>query len=1040
MISRFFILRPILSCVIALLTILGGLLTGPELEVARFPDISPPSIRVNLRYTGASALTIENSVTQVVEQQLTGLDDLLYFSSRSSSEGSADISFFFEQGTNADIAQMQIQNRIQNITRKLPEQVQKNGVNVRKVSDDTLQQIAFFCDNGTLSQEDVADFVASVVQDPISRINGIGDVSLMGAQYAVRIWLDLNKLWSYKLNPQDVVSAIKAQNAQLSSGQLGALPNYDETKLNITIESRELLNTTHDFEDILLKVENNGAVVRIKDVATVEMGRENYTFNGTYNGYPSASLQLNLTDGANAVETAGRVSAFLEELKPIFPDGIKYAIAYDTVPYVTASLNEVGQTLLEALILVALVILLFLRSLRSTLIVCITIPVVLSGTAMILWAFNYSINTLTLFAMVLSIGLLVDDAIVVVENVNRLISEQKISPKQAAIQSMNEISPALIGVGLVISAVFTPMSFFSGATGNIYRQFSLTIVSAMLMSIAVALIITPALCAAILKDTHQQNTAKPKSGLFFKARNLFMRTAEYFVNHIFLAFILTVATAVCSALLFRAIPSSFLPVEDQGVLIARIVLPSGATKPQAEIIAHQVEQYFLKEEAETVEGVALTLGAGGGGSRGQSTAVLYIKLTPWEMRKTKDKSASAIRRRAAGVFLNNPDAKINILLPPTIRGMGGSSGFNVFIENIMGNDHDDFMRDVDEIIAEANASPLIENVRTDALPDSPQLNIKFNDLAAAQRHLSASTINDNIEITLAGSYVNDFIDRGRIKKVYVQADAPFRTTVADLKKLYLRNSEGDMIPFSTFARADFGYGPIQTQRFNGISAVPLTGDPKPGISSGQAMDEIARIITSHPGHYSPGWQGISYQEKLSGEQSGKLFLLSAAIVFLCLAALYESWTIPAAVMLVIPFGILGALLMTWSRGLVNDVYLQIGLLTCGGLAAKNAILLIEYAHHFRMSGLGIKKSALKAASIRFRPIIMTSLAFLFGVAPLMFAHGAGAASQISIGSAIVGGTAFATFVGVIFIPSYFVIIGAIFLKRHKKRGESPNRS
>ena len=577
------------------------------------------------------------------------------------------------------------------------------------------------------------------------------------------------------------------------------------------------------------------------------------------------------------------------------------------------------------------------------------------------------------------------------------------------------------------------MSFFSGATGNIYRQFSLTIVSAMLMSIAVALIITPALCAAILKESPENNQLKTKIHLFDRSKNLFMRISGYFVNHLWLTVFITVAATACSIGLFKLIPSSFLPVEDQGALIARIVLPSGATKPQAEIIAHQVEQYFLKEEADTVEGVALTLGAGGGGSRGQSTAVVYIKLIPWEMRKSPDKSVMSIRRRASNVFQNNPDAKINILLPPTIRGMGGSSGFNVYIENIMGNNHDDFIRDVEEIIAEANASPMIENVRTDMLPDSPQLNIKFNDLAAAQRHLSASTINENVEITFAGSYVNDFIDRGRIKKVYVQADAPFRTTVADLQKLYLRNSRGDMIPFSTFAKADFGYGPIQTQRFNGISAVPLTGEPRPGISSGQAMDEIARIISSHPGHYSPGWQGISYQEKLSGEQSNRLFLLSAAIVFLCLAALYESWTIPIAVMLVIPFGILGALLMTWSRSLVNDVYLQIGLLTCGGLAAKNAILLIEYAHHFKKTGLGIKKSALKAASIRFRPIIMTSLAFLFGVAPLMFAHGAGAASQISIGSAIVGGTAAATFIGVIFIPSYFVIVCALFLKRRKKR-------
>ncbi len=1030
MISRFFIHRPVFACVIALLIVLGGCLTAPLLEVARFPNIAPPSIRVFLRYSGASAQTIENTVTQIVEQQVSGIDGLQYFSSTSSSEGSASISFYFDQHVNPDIAQMQIQNRLQNITRKLPEQVQKSGISVSKVSDDLLKTVALYCTDGTLNQEDVADFAASVLSDPISRLNGIGEVSIMGSQYAVRIWLDMNKLWSYRLNPKDVVNAIKAQNTQLSAGQLGALPTYDETKLNISIKSRELLKKPHDFENILLKVTSNGAAVRIKDVARVEMGRENYNFSATYNGYPCATLLIKLTEGANAVETSQLLDKYLEEMAPLFPDGIEYAVPFDTVPFVTASLNEVGETLIEALLLVALVILLFLRSVRSTIIVCVTIPVVLSGTAMVLYMFGYSINTLTLFAMVLSIGLLVDDAIVVVENVNRIMTERQVSCREAAVISMNEITPALIGVGLVISAVFIPMSFFSGATGNIYRQFSLTIVSAMLMSIFVALVVTPALCASFLKPP-KAGAAPKESRYFMAARDMFLKISGYFVNHIWHAMFLTVLTALGAALLFKVIPSSFLPNEDQGSLSVRVVLPAGATASQSKRIAQEVEQYFLKEESELVESVTVVLGTGGGGSKGQSTASITVKLKPWDERPLKSQSAMAVRSRANRVLSKHPDAKINVSMPSAVRGLGSSSGFSVAIENIMGNPHDDFIRDVDEIVTEANASALLENVRMDGLSDSPQLNVKINDLAAAQRQLESSTINENIEVAWSGQYVNDFIDRGRIKKVYVQADAQYRTTVSDLKKIYLRNSQGLMVPFSTFARAEFGYGPIQTERFNGISSIRISGDPAPGVSSGQAMDEIARIMISHPGRYAPGWQGISYQEKISGGQTNKLFILSAVVVFLCLAALYESWSIPVSVMFVVPFGILGALGLVWCRGLVNDVYLQIGLLTCGGLAAKNAILLIEFAYHFKKQQMSIKKSALKAASLRFRPIIMTSIAFLFGVAPLMFAHGAGAASQVSIGTAIVGGTAFATFVGVVFIPAFYVMVSAIVLRTKK---------
>ena len=1087
MISKFFIDRPVAAWVVALMILIAGLICLPKMKIARFPEVAPPSISVSATYSGASAQTAENSIAQIIEQEMTGLDGLLYFSTTTTSDGSVRLRFSFDTSVDVDVAQMQVQNRLSAITTRLPEQVQRSGLRVRKVSDDTLQTIAFYTQNNSMSQEEIADFLVSVVQDPISRISGVGDVSVLGSEYAIRIWLNQDRLFQYKLTPADIVSAIESQNKQISVGQLGGLPALADQTINVTIKSRALLEDIEDFENILVKVTSEGASVYLRDVARVEMGRNSYTYFGNYNKSPMASLELSLTDGANAVEVATLVHNELERLRPLFPNHLDYAIPYDTVPFIKASLYEVGKTLLEALVLVSLVLLIFLRDLRSTLIVSLTVPIVLSATVVVLYLCGYSINTLTMFAMVLAIGLLVDDAIVVVENVNRIMKDEQVGPYEAAVQSMKEITSALFGVGLVIVAVFTPMAFFSGATGNIYRQFSVTIVTAMLMSIMVAVIITPSLCATLLKDQRLNwrqrqalagasasaaatasavdtagavatdspsaseavtgsanvtgsasapaSTAR-KEGWFDRVFNLIFRgylsLNHYCLRHKF--YVLVVFMGICAGTvyLFTRIPSSFLPVEDQGVLSVRIILPPSSTMAQTARVGRDVENYFLEHEVDNISGILLSLGSAGSAARGQNAARANIRLTPWEQRVDPEDSAQAILDRANRYFDDYSGAEVRMSLPASISGMGGSSGFLVYVQNVMGHDHEQFLEDVNQIVQTARSNPLLYNVISNAQADALQLDIKINDQRAGQFLLDPDTINRNLQIAWGGSYVNDFIDRGRIKRVYVQSDARFRSLPSDLNKLYFRNTEGKMVAFDTIGSIDWTYGPQKLERFNGISAISIQGDAAPGVSSGQAMDEIARIIEEHPGEYGYAWSGISYQEKITGSNQSMLFLISAVVVFLCLAALYESWTIPLAVILIVPIGIFGALLFVYLRGMSNDIYLQVGLLTTGGLSAKNAILIVEYAHQFRQQGRSLLKSAQEAASLRFRPIVMTSVAFLLGVLPLMRAQGAGAASQQSIGTGVFGGTVFATTLGLIMVPTFFVLISYIFQdhKRH----------
>lgn len=1039
MISKFFIDRPVAAWVIAIMIVIAGMICLPSMKIAQFPEIAPPTISVSTSYSGASAQTVENSVAQIIEQEMTGLDGLIYFSTTTTSDGNARFRFSFDTNVDVDVAQMQVQNRLSGVLSRLPDSVQRSGVRVRKVSDDVLQTISFYTTNDSMSQEDIADFLVSVVQDPISRLNGVGDVAVFGSSYAMRIWLDNNKLMQYKLNPSDIVSAIKNQNKQISVGQLGGLPSVPEQTINVTIKSRELLQNIDDFEKILVKVTPSGAAVYLKDIARIEMGRSSYTYFGNYNKSPMASLQISLADGANAVEVAKLVKDELEHLRPLYPNNLEYAIPYDTVPFVKASLYEVAKTLVEALFLVSLVILLFLRDLRSTIIVSLTIPIVLSATVVILYLFGYSINTLTMFAMVLAIGLLVDDAIVVVENVNRIIYTEGLSPYQASVKSMQEITSALFGVGLIIVAVFTPMSFFSGATGNIYRQFSVTIVSAMVMSIIVAVIITPALCASILKAYKRNPRKRQHKGLLSIFDSLFrlcqrgyLKINYYCLRHKTLVMVFFVGLVGATAWLFTKIPSSFLPIEDQGIISVRIILPSSSTMSQTAKVGRDVENYFLEHEVDNIQGILLSLGSGGS-SKGQATANASIRLIPWELRPGYENSAQAILARAKEHFDNYPDAEIRMSMPASISGMGGSSGFYVYVQNIMGNSHETFMKDIQEIVATARANPILYNVRSNAQADALQLNINIDDFRAGQFLLDPSVINENLQIAWGGTYVNDFMDRGRIKKVYVQSDAHFRSLPSDLNKLYFKNQEGQMVSFDTIGSVEWTYGPQQLERFNGVSSISLMGDPAPGVSSGEAMYEIASIISKHPGNYGYAWSGISYQEKLTGSNQGALFLISALVVFLSLAALYESWSIPFAVMLIIPIGIFGALLFVALRGLANDVYLQVGLLTTGGLSAKNAILIVEYAHQFRKQGLSLLKSAQKAANLRFRPIVMTSIAFLLGVLPLLSAQGAGAASQQSIGTGVFGGTIFATTLGLIMVPAFFVIVSLLFNPLSLKR-------
>ncbi|WP_414148299.1 multidrug efflux RND transporter permease AcrD [Erwinia sp. BNK-24-b] len=1034
--ANFFIDRPIFAWVIAILLCLTGTLAIVSLPVEQYPALAPPNVRITANYPGASAQTLENTVTQVIEQNMTGIDNLMYMSSQSSNTGQATITLTFVAGTNPDEARQQVQNQLQTALRKLPQAVQSQGVTVTKTGDTNILMVAFVSTDGSMDKQDIADYVASNVQDPLSRIDGVGQVDAYGSQYAMRIWLDPNKMINYALTTSDIVSAIESQNSQVAVGQLGGLPSVDRQALNATINSQALLTTPEQFRQITLRVNQDGSEVRLGDVATVALGAEKYDFLSQYNGQPASGLGVKLASGANELQTDKLVRARIAELSHYFPHGLKAEIAYETTPFVVASIEDVVKTLLEAIALVFVVMYLFLQNFRATLIPTIAVPVVLLGTFAILSACGFSINTLTMFAMVLAIGLLVDDAIVVVENVERIMSEEGLSPREATRKSMGQIQGALVGITLVLSAVFVPMAFFGGTTGAIYRQFSVTIVSAMVLSVIVAMVLTPALCATLLKPLPSGGHHE-RRGFFGWFNRTFNRNAQRYERGVsrvlaktgrwLLLYALLIAGM---ALLFMHLPTSFLPLEDRGVFTTQVQLPPGATLQQTNKVVNKVEQYYLTQEKDNVLSVFSTIGAGPGGN-GQNVARMFVRLKDWQDRSGAENSAFAIIERATKAFKNIREGRVIASSPPAITGMGNSAGFDMELQDHAGLGHDALMQARDQLLAMAESNPSLARVRHNGLDDTPQLRIDIDQHKAQALGVSIDDVNDTLTTGWGSTYVNDFLDRGRVKKVYVQAAAPFRMLPDDIDKWYVRNSAGGMVPFSAFATTRWETGSPRLERYNGYSAVEIVGESAQGVSTGTAMDIMEQLVSKLPQGFGVQWTGASYQERMSGAQAPALYAVSLLVVFLCLAALYESWSVPFSVMLVVPLGVVGALAATWLRGLENDVYFQVGLLTVIGLSAKNAILIVEFANDMNSKGRDLLEATLEASRQRLRPILMTSLAFMFGVLPMTIGNGAGSSSQHAVGTGVMGGMFAATVLALIFVPIFFVLVRRRFPLKEK---------
>ncbi|WP_068716774.1 efflux RND transporter permease subunit [Vibrio tritonius] len=1038
--SRFFIDRPVFAWVIAIMIAFAGALSIIRLSVEQYPDIAPPTISIRATYTGASAQTVENSVTQVIEQKMTGLDNLVYMESSSQSNGSARIKLTFTADTDPDVAQMQVENKLQEAESKLPDSVQSSGLRVSKSSAGSFfMMLAFSSEDESLNRTDLADFMVSMIQDPVSRISGVGDVRIMGSEYAMRIWLDPAKLRHYSLMPSDITAAIKAQNTDVSAGQVGALPAVNNQALNATITSRSRLKNPDQFRNIIVKSDASGAVVRLTDVATVELGSEDYTSTSMYNGKPAASMGVELASGANAMTVAKAVEQKLNELSPYFPPGVKFYTASSTTPFVKVSIEEVVQTIFEAVVLVIAIMFLFLQNWRVTLIPAIAVPVVLLGTFGVLSMMGYSINTLTMFAMVLAIGLLVDDAIVVVENVERVMSEEGLSPAEATKKSMGQIFGALIGITLVLCAVLLPMAFFAGSTGVIYRQFSVTIISSIMLSVLVALTLTPALCATILKPIGiGEATSSP--GLLKRAFRSFntglsLGTLRYqhgvkvFLNHRWWFIGVYVLVLVGIGVLFRSLPTAFMPEEDQGSLMVSVKLPIGSTSNKTEAVMQQVSAYV--EQQPEVASVLSILGYSMGSS-GQSAGMAFVRLTNWDDREA---SATEVGDRITKAMKKKfPYAQIFAFGRSGIPGMGDATGFEMQLEDLGGAGHEALVNARKQLIAMAAQSPLLTNVRYSSLDDAPTLNVNIDDAKAGAMELTSSDINSTLSTAFGGSYVNDFIDKGRIKKVYVQGEAQARMLPSDVYRWSVKNSDGEMVPFSAFATSSWSYSPSSLSRFNGTAAMEIKGQPAPGVSSGVAMKEMERLITQLPHGFGYSWSGVSYQERQAGTQAPILYLISVIFVFLCLAALYESWTVPLSVMLSVPIGVIGALLFTYLRGFNNDIYFQVGLLATMGLAAKNGILIVEFAKELEEQGMELVEATLEAAKLRLRPILMTSLAFLLGVFPLVISTGAGAGGRTSVGTGVFGGTLISTMFGIFFVPLFYVIVRSLFGRKLKVKG------
>ena len=1031
--AKFFIDRPIFAWVIAIVLMLAGIASIFNLPISQYPTIAPPSIQISASYPGASAKTVENTVTQVIEQQMSGLDHLLYLSSTSDDSGTATITLTFAAGTNPDIAQVQVQNKLSLATPLLPTVVQQLGTKVTKSSSSFLLVLAFVSEDGSMSRYDLANYVASHIQDPVSRLNGVGTLTLFGSQYAMRIWLDPTKLTNYSLTPGDIVTALQQQNVQIAGGQLGGTPAIPGQMLQATITEQTLLRTPKDFGDVLLKVNADGSQVRIKDVARIELGGETYNFDTKYNGQPTAGMGIQLATGANALQTAKEVRAKIDELSKYFPHGLVVKYPYDTTPFVRLSIEEVIKTLLEGIVLVFLVMYLFLQNLRATLIPTIAVPVVLLGTFAIMNAVGFSINVLSMFGLVLAIGLLVDDAIVVVENVERVMREEGLSPRDATRKAMSQITGALVGVALVLSAVFVPVALSGGSVGAIYRQFSLTIVSAMVLSVLVALVLTPALCATILKPI-QPGEHEATTGFFGWFNRTFNASRDKYhngVHHVIRRsgrwLVIYLAVIVAVGLLFVRLPKSFLPDEDQGLMFVIVQTPTGSTQETTERTLANISNYLLTKEKSLVESVFTVNGFSFAG-RGQNSGLVFVRLKDYGLRQGSDQKVQAIIQRMFMHYSRYKDAMVIPFNPPSIPELGTASGFDFELTDNAGVGHDALMAARNQLLGMAAKDPTLALVRPNGLNDTPQFKVDIDREKAQALGVSPQAIDQTFSVAWASQYVNNFLDTdNRIKKVYVMADAPFRMTPEDMGDWYVRNTSGTMVPFNSFASGHWTFGSPKLERYNGVSSMEIQGAAAPGKSTGQAMQAMQKIAAKLPAGVGYSWTGLSYQEIQSGSQAPILYGVSILVVFLCLAALYESWSIPFSVIMVVPLGVIGALLAATLRGLENDVFFQVGLLTTVGLSAKNAILIVEFARELQHSeGMGPVEAAMEAARLRLRPILMTSLAFILGVLPLAISNGAGSASQHAIGTGVIGGMLTATFLAIFFIPMFFVVIRAKF--------------
>ena len=1032
---RFFIDRPIFAWVIALVIMLAGGLAAIRLPIAQYPEIAPPEVTITTKYPGASAKTIEDSVTQVIEQNMTGLDHFIYMKSESSSAGTVTITLTFESGTNPDIAQVQVQNKLQQALSLLPQEVQREGVQVTKSNSTFLMVVGLISTDNSQDRHDLSDFMVSTLRDPLSRTPGVGSIQIFGAQYSMRIWLDPHKLNSYQLSPLDVRTAIQAQNNQVAVGDLGGTPSVAGQQVSASMMAQTKMSSTEEFAQILLKVQNDGSQIRLKDVARVEIGGESYDSIASYNGQPTGAMAITLATGANALDTAKAVRNKLSELQPYFPAGVQVVYPYDTTPFVEISIKEVAHTLIEAIVLVFLVMYLFLQNFRATLIPTIAVPVVLLGTFGVMAAFGFSINTLTMFGLVLAIGLLVDDAIVVVENVERIMTEEGLSPLEATRKSMDQITGALIGIALVLSAVFVPMAFFGGATGAIYRQFSLTIVSAMALSVLVALILTPALCATLLRPI-QPGTHQQKRGFFGWFNRTFENGADRYRESVAyvlkrtgrfgLIYLLLIGGMV---FLFSQLPTSFLPEEDQGVFFTMVQLPTGATQERTQKILDQVRDHYLTEEKSNVKSVLTVAGFSFAGT-GQNMGIAFVQLKDWSERKNPEQSVKAVIGRAMGSFLQIKEAMVFAFNLPAITALGNSIGFDFFLQDRAGLGHEKLIDARNQLLGMAAQNPNLIRVRPNGMEDAPQYNLKVDYEKAMAFGITVDDINTTLSTAWGSYYVNDFINSGRIKKVYLQADAPYRMQPEDVAYWYVRNSTGGMVPFNTFTTGHWSFGSPRLERFNGNPAIEIVGEATPGKSSGDAMAVIGQLVAQLPGGIGYEWTGASFQEAQAGSQAPALYAISLLVIFLCLAALYESWSVPFSVMLAVPLGVLGALMAAYVRGLENDVYFQVGLLTTIGLSAKNAILIVEFAKRRYDKGKDLVEATVNACRLRLRPIIMTSLAFMLGVLPLAISTGAGANSRHAIGTGVLGGMLSATVLAIVFIPLFFVVVMRLF-KSHR---------